>query len=316
LIWIFSDRYTSTGILIPYYPPKRPREIGGFEMSQKVLLIFPRFGTEKTKPERPPLGILTVAAPLVEIGVDVSVLDERVETDFDNLLQVELAKNPICVGISSMSGRHIAQALRISKFVKENSECPVVWGGVHASLEPKTTIEHELIDIIVRDDGEETFPRLLDSLESNRADLGKIKGIAFKDNGKVIFTDPPQPADIAKLPPIPFNLIDFEKYGPEPGTLDYDWISDPKKIIPMETSRGCPFSCIFCTESVRKTKWRSLPPERVISDLEIYIEKYGIRNFTFIDDNIFGNLKRGKELISLLAKTKLGINWYSNIRSQ
>jgi radical SAM superfamily enzyme YgiQ (UPF0313 family) len=279
---------------------------------KKVLLIFPSLGTENKKPDRPPLGLLTVAGPLLDSGVQVTLLDERAEDNFDHKLLKELGKNPVCVGISSMSGHQIASGLRISKLVKANATVPVVWGGVQASLEPRSTIAHAMVDIIVRDDGEETFPRLIDALDNKNLTLDQIAGIAFKRNGKIIFTDPPQPADINKLPMVPFHLIDFNKYESDPRD---DWAVDPKMIIPIETSRGCPYSCIFCTESVRKKKWRALSPERVIHDLKHYLHTYGIRNFTFIDDNLFGNIRRGEKIVELLAREELDISWYTNIRT-
>ena len=281
-------------------------------MNKQALLIFPSLEPGKRRPDRPPLGILTVAATLLEKGISVTVLDERAEFDFDRMLLQELQKQPVCVGISSMSGRQITHGLRISKLVKEYSSVPVIWGGVQASLEPSSTIEHAMVDIIVRDDGEETFPNLIEALGGKTSDLDQIKGIAFKRNGKIIFTDPPQPADIGKLPVVPFHLVDFNKYESDPRD---NWAKDPKKIIPVETSRGCPYSCIFCTESVRKKKWRALSPERVIDDVKHYIHAYGIRNFTFIDDNLFGNIKRGEKIVELLARENLGISWYTNIRT-
>ena len=111
---------------------------------------------------------------------------------------------------------------------------------------------------------------------------------------------------------IPFHLVDFNKYESDP--RDH-WAVDPKQILPIETSRGCPYSCTFCTESVRKKKWRALSPERVIHDLKYYLHTYGIRNFTFIDDNLFGNIRRGEKIVELLVQENLGIAWYTNIRT-
>ncbi|NQT55520.1 MAG: B12-binding domain-containing radical SAM protein [Desulfobacteraceae bacterium] len=284
-------------------------------MTDRVLFVFPSLDPESRKSDRPPLGILTVAGTLLQAGVAVTILDERVEQNFDSKLLKALQNCPICVGISSMSGRHIKQSMRISRLIKENSSTPVVWGGVHASLEPQATIDHDLVDFVVREDGEETFPQLIDALVSKHSRLDKIDGIAYKENGRIIFTGEPKPSDIEKLPVVPFHLIDFNKYDVTPDQRNYKWISSPRHIIPMETSRGCPFSCIFCTESVRKQKWRALSPERVINDIKYYISEYGIKNFTFIDDNLFGNIKRGERIVKLLAQENLGIRWYTNIRT-
>lgn len=288
-------------------------------MSKNILLVF---ASLKEDPKmvggevyRPPLGILTIAGTLVEAGYSVTIIDERVEQEFDKILKKELDKIPLCVGISSMSGWHLLNSLRISKFIKETTKIPTVWGGVHTSLFPESVLKNNYVDYIVRDDGEETFPALLKCLDGGSlSDFEKIKGIGFKRDGNTILTEIASPADINSLPRIPFHLIDFEKYtihssreiSPKSGF-------NAKHNIPIETSRGCPFSCGFCTESKRKKKWRMLSPERVINDIKYYKETTGIRGFSFVDDNFFGNKKRGKEIIELLIKEEVGISWDTNV---
>jgi radical SAM superfamily enzyme YgiQ (UPF0313 family) len=277
--------------------------------SNRVILVYPSKPEENKRPDRPPLGILTIAAPLLEKGMEVTVLDERAEPDFDRKLCDELKKGPLCVGVSSMSGNHITGALRVSRLVKELSAIPVVWGGVHASLEPGSTIANRFVDIIVRDDGENTFPRLLDMINNSAGDLSGLPGIGFKKNGQIIMTGPGEPANIESVPLIPFDLVDLDNYRSR------DLWCEGEKVLPVETSRGCPFSCSFCTESVRKKKWRALPPERVVEDIKAYIRKYGVTNFTFIDDNFFGNIKRAESILDLLIKENVGIKWYTNART-
>ena len=278
--------------------------------SKNILLIFPKLGLAPEKPDRPPLGLLTIAGPLLEYGYEVIILDERAEDDFETKLIKELKKNPVCVGISSMSGHHIRNALNISKTIKTKSSVPVIFGGVQASIAPESIIKHSLVDMIVIDDGEETILKIAHSL-SNKKDLSDIPGIAYKINGEIIFTDPPAPVDIQNNPLIPFQIIDFSKYEV---TQNWSWTSN-KNVIPMETSRGCPYSCSFCTESVRKKKWRALPPEQVVEQVKYYKKEYTINNFTFIDDNFFGNPKRANEILERIINADLNIRWYTNIRA-
>ncbi len=280
-----------------------------------VILVFPAFNILGFRMEHPPLGVMTIAAALVAKDIPVTILDENVEPDFDRRLIALLQEDPVAVGISSMSGRQITAALRVSALVRRHADVPIIWGGVQASLEPETTLAHELVDMVIRNDGEEAFPALIQALMSGATDVGRIQGIGYKKNGRPVMTEDAPPADILKLPPMPFELIDYRRYRIEPGSRADDWTGDPKYILPMETSRGCPFSCIFCTESVRKKKWRALPPDTVIRHIRHYIMTTGIRNFQFIDDNLFGNIRRGKELIARLAEENLGIRWYSNIRT-
>ncbi len=285
--------------------------------SDRVILIFPAFSNATSETvDRPPLGILTVAAPLVADGLDVFILDERVEDDFDNILLKELQKDPICVGISSMSVNHITSALRVSELIKKNSNVPVIWGGVHPSLVPEATLKHEFVDFIVMEDGEETFQVLLESLKKESPDFHNIPGVGFKKDGQIVINKHALPARLEKLPPIPFHLVDFNKYDPYTGVwADTLKLHKDEALIPIETSRGCPFSCAFCTESVRKKKWRELSPSKVIDSIKFYIQTYGIRNFTFIDDNFFGNIKRSQKIVDLMAREKLDIRWYTNCRT-
>ncbi len=282
-----------------------------------VLLLYPAFDTPwpPPKPDRPPLGLFTIAAPLVAKGIEVTVLDERaIFNVFEQRLMEELAKEPVCVGISTMSVNHITNALRVSRIVKENSNSPVVWGGNQASLEPLSTLKHELIDYVVPHDGEEVFLELVEALDEG-SDLSQIRGIGWKDEGEALLNPPALPGDIMAIPPIPFHLIDFDDYEVGSGIWQRAFDISPKeKVIPLETSRGCPFICSFCTESVRKKKWRTLTPERVLEDVKYHMEKTGIKNFCFVDDNLFGHVKRGEEIVELFAEQSLDVKWYTNIR--
>lgn len=291
-------------------------------MKNHVLLIFASLkedpATLDTETYRPPLGILTIAGPLLEEGFTVTILDERVELDFSNTLKKELSKGPICVGISSMSGWPIKNSLRISRYIKENTRIPVVWGGVHTSLFPGHVINNEYVDYIVIDDGEETLPQLLKCIDGGgMSDLGAIKGIGFKKNGKSIITDTAPPADISKNPPVPLHLLDFSKYT-QHKTREISHRSglNVNHNIPVETSRGCPYSCSFCTESKRKKKWRALSPTRVISDIKHYIKVTGSKGFSIVDDNFFGQPSRGREIIDLLVKENLDISWHTNVTAR
>lgn len=282
--------------------------------SKDVVLIFPKLSTVDVQDasrvtDHPPLGILTIAATLLDWEYNPIILDEQVETEFYNRLDLALSGKPICVGISSMSGSHIKSALMICKYIKEKSDVPVILGGVHASLSPLSSINNDLIDMIVMDDGEDSFRTLVKCLDTG-GDLEDIDGIAFKKDGEVIFNSP-KPYDIENIPQIPYYLVDLNKYSP--GPLHF-W-TGRNTVLPMETSRGCPYNCSFCTESVRKKKWRALSAERVIEDIEYYKEKYGVSNFLLIDDNFFGDKKRAEKIIDLMISRNLNIKWYTNVRA-
>ncbi len=279
-----------------------------------MVLIFPKLSSVDVRDasrvtDHPPLGILTIAATLLEWDYNPIIMDEQVEDDFYTKLNLAISQKPICVGISSMSGSHIKSALKICEYIKSNSDIPIVLGGVHASLSPMSSINNNLVDMIVVDDGEDSFRKLVKYLDTG-GNLEEIEGIAYKQDGKVNF-NPPKPYDIEMIPKIPYYLVDLNKYSP--GPLHF-W-TGRNTVLPMETSRGCPYNCSFCTESVRKKKWRALSAEKVIEDIEFYKEKYGVANFLLIDDNFFGDKKRAERIIDLMISRNLNIKWYTNVRA-
>lgn len=102
---------------------------------------------------------------------------------------------------------------------KANVDAIFIAGGPHPSARPKEALEY--FDYVVIGEGEETLPELIDAI-LNGEDPENVKGIAFKSEGKTVFT--------AQRPP-----VDLDKYPPFKGIL-----------APLEVSRGCPWGCAYC----------------------------------------------------------------------
>ena len=108
-----------------------------------VVLVFPKVSNldvYNSKLIRAPLGVLTLATYLRQAGIPVVVVDERVEHSIHAIID-ELLRNrmPTCFGFSVMTGNQIHFALEASRYIKTRSDVPVVWGGVHPTLEPEST---------------------------------------------------------------------------------------------------------------------------------------------------------------------------------
>jgi len=259
---------------------------------------------------RPPLGLLNIAAPLVKNNYNVKIIDQRTEENWQTVLRKALQTNPFCVGISCMTGNQIKYALEVSEFIKDNSSIPVIWGGVHPTLEPISTIENRLIDVIIIGEGDYTFLEIVRAVESNKS-LDEIRGIAFKKKNKIVVTPPSHLVDLNKLPKIPFHLINFSDYRHKNNFFCFE--SDI--IAPMETSRGCSHRCTFCFQSKSPfNTWRAQSVERMISDVKTLVEDHNISAITFNEDNFFVNIKRGEDFSKALIKENLDIEWYALAR--
>jgi anaerobic magnesium-protoporphyrin IX monomethyl ester cyclase len=269
-------------------------------MSKRVLLVYPRIikGWQALSRADIPMSLLCIATPVVNAGYDVKIIDQRVEPKWRSILKEELRKDPICVGISSMTGPQLRYALEISKIVKAYGNSPVVWGGIHASLLPAQTLENENIDIIVQGEGEETFPDLVQALEDKRP-LLTVKGIWYKENGHIKSTGMRSFVDLNKQPPLPYHLTDLRKYTRTMFGIEH---------LNFFTSRGCPHQCTFCFNAAfDKKKWRPMDPDLTVQRIKDFVGSYNVKGLIFIDSNFSSDLHRGQLILEGVLREELNV---------
>lgn len=262
-----------------------------------VVLLRPAEGLY-AKVFRPwvPLSLLAAATKLDETGYPIILIDQRISDDWKSDLRNALLQDPICIGVTSMTGSQITHALEISTFVKQHSSAPLVWGGVHATLFPLQTIEHSLVDIVVKGEGEETFLQLVMRLEQ-KLSLRGLEGVVYKDNNKIV-NNPDRPfLDLNSLPPVPYHLVDVNKY------LHRYFNED--NVLEFETSRGCPFDCTFCYNPLySQRRWRAWDASRILDDMTPLVENYGVRAFHFVDDGFFIDHERTRRIMKGILNRK------------
>jgi radical SAM superfamily enzyme YgiQ (UPF0313 family) len=209
---------------------------------------------------------------------------------------------PELVGITAMTTK-FGSVLKTAEIVKKHdSGIPVVCGGPHVTLLPEQTLKSGDIDIVVRGEGEKTFPELINALKDNSC-LKGIKGISFKHNGD-IFHNPDQDF-IEDLNALPF---------PERGALmnSRNYTSEDMGMI--MASRGCPFNCSYCCHPWGK-RVRSRSVKNVIEEIRMVKEKYGSRQFEFKDDTFTVNKNWVKEFCGQLISDSIKINWGCTTRA-
>ena len=268
---------------------------------QTVLLYNPKFRKfVYTQVMCPPLALLAIASPLLKEGYKVKIFDALIDSDAQDKVLKNL-NDAICVGFTVFSDFPIADSLKLSKKIKEvDSKIPIVWGGWHPSILPLETIKEPSIDIIARGQGEATFLELVKCLEKKHP-LNRIKGITYKKNGRVITNPDRQRTYLDDLPPIPFHILDLEKY-----------VNDTigKRTLGYITSQGCPYNCAFCADSLVYNRKRiDLSAKKVIRDLKKLIETYKINGIMFWDTNFFINMDKVKKICRGIIKNKWDIKW-------
>ena len=269
---------------------------------KEIILVQPKAGDNEFVGIRQPDSLLAIAGLPVQQGYKVEIIDQRTDKNWKQHLKQRL-NSALCVGTTAMTGPQIKYALEISKFVKENSNTPVIWGGVHASLLPEQTLKNRYIDIVVKGEGDYTFFDIIKALEKNKNELKKVKGIYYKSNGKIKKTPEREfIKDLDKLPRLPYELINLKNY--------FGFDIDGRKSITMSTSRGCPSRCSFCYNVVyNKNTWRGMSAKKTIAMIKNVVERFGVRGIYFQDDNFCVDLKRFEKIVDGIIKERIDIIW-------
>ena len=267
----------------------------------KILFINPPSETpfEKDDPYYP-LGLLYLASILEKEGHKVLVKDyfkDSWNNVKDEIIRIVKNYSPDIVGLSCVTMNRIS-CFKLSRITKKiNSRIKIIMGGAHTiSLYEQILLNHP-IDVIVIGEGEITTPKLIKALEKNKS-LKKVKGVAFKDNGKVRFTGFRK--HILELDEIPFPKHELFREKIK-----------KTKTATIITSRGCPFKCIFCSTSKYWGRcWRSRSAKNVVDEIEYLIEKFPyLEKIIFPDDTFILDNQRVINICNELLKRKIKINW-------
>lgn len=262
---------------------------------KRVLLIKPNYrttGWDYYNMDFPPINLTYIASYLTDLNVEVKILDTKVKNLNNSQIQKKIKKfKPDIVGISVFVSAALEISNTIAKIVKEvNPNCIVVFGGRHPTFEPDSTINTNEVDIVVRGEGELTFRELI--IKGTPED---IKGISYKSNGKVIH-NPERPL-----------IKDFEniKFPVRELTKKNKYKMFTVRLETVETSRGCPYKCKFCTTHIFNNQlWRPRPVEKIITELKIISRNRKITDIFFVDDNLTVNPSRIENLCDRIIECK------------
>jgi len=250
-----------------------------------------------------PLGLECVAGALEVEGHTCQIVDLRIDGLEEGLAKLRTFA-PDIVGLQCNFTTERYRMLRLLRRVR--SELPdalVVVGGHDASRDPRWFLKPG-IDVIVIGDGEEVMPPLVEAWAAGR-DLRKVAGL--------LINAPSGPVDTGAAParrcidalPFPARHLIREYAG------EY-YINFRRPLALLETARGCPFKCNFCSVwKFHESTFREKSPERVVRELA-QIEAPNV----FITDDIFWmNVKRGRELAAALLESGIRKHYTLQTRS-
>jgi radical SAM superfamily enzyme YgiQ (UPF0313 family) len=245
-----------------------------------------------------PLGPICVAACLEQEGHACRIFDLRIEGEEQGL---ELCRqfDPDVVGLQCNFTTERNRTIRLADRIKRDMpRAFVVVGGHDASRDPEW-FRNKSIDAIAIGDGEEVMPQLVDALARGR-DIKSVLGLTIDG---VSTGHAPMRANLDEYPLPARHLI--AQYA------DHYYINFRKPLALMETARGCPFKCNFCSVwKFHESTFREKSPERVVQELK----EISAPNIFITDDIFWMNVRRGEEMAKQIKAA--GIKKYFTVQTR
>jgi radical SAM superfamily enzyme YgiQ (UPF0313 family) len=285
----------------------------------KILMVQAPFGTGNDK--RPPhifdphfpWGLGYISGVLKRENYDIELFDIYVHQWNKHEVQKRIDKLSYdYVLITAMATQYGYIKWLVNEFKKRNKESVIVLGGPLSTFSYKVVLRNTLVDICVIGPGEETIIEIL----SNEANLKAVSGIAFKSNDDVYVTETRKSKRVMDdLPRPAYELFNMDVYKTNKMYIynkSMGLYSDEKRppVMAMITGRGCPFSCNFCTPSMRNYSERSI--ESILEEIDFFIHEYGIGGINFVDELLFLKRDRINKMAEELGKR--GVIWNGQSR--
>jgi len=246
-----------------------------------------------TKEKRAPLGLGFLISIVRQAGHEIFFIDNYLKpTNFlDTNYLVENKIDFVCLSLNTICyGEALKMLNKIQSMREEN-----IWNGKIVVGGPHTTVAldtiPDFVDFVVLGEGESAILDIIEGKEQNR--------VVKRDRLK-------------KLDDLPFPAWDiFSK-------LDYDYTCpwmDIEPVFTMNTSRGCPFRCSFCSvDSIWGLKYSFYSSKRIVDEIKYLVDNFGAKAIYFREDNFTLRVSRVKEFCKLIIEEKIDINWACETR--
>lgn len=263
----------------------------------KIGLIFPN-KDRKDKTVHIGLGYIASYARNIHPDVEFKLLDTRIAKKKE--VKEFYSSHFDLIGITVLSPVYY-EVIEIFNHIKTNiPDTPICLGGPYVTTIMEEIFNETPADFAVYGEGEITFSELIYNLKGKK-EIECIDGLMYIDSTGTIRTNSPreQIKDLSKLPMPAYDLFHMNRYP----------------MHRIATSRGCPFTCVFCnSSSIWKGKWRKRNAVEIVEEIKYLIKHHKKKTFFFNDNSFNIDMKRVEEFCNILIKEKLNIIWTTPVR--
>ncbi len=276
----------------------------------KILIINPphtAIGSRMPNEHLPPLGLLSIGGPLLDEGHAVKLLDAdfkplRIATIITQAIQYW--PDAILIGHSGSTSVQPTVDILTHELKKVMPAIPIILGGVFPTYHWKEIMENQpQIDYIVCGEGEQICVNLIRALEQ-KTELNSIRGIVYRAQNQ-IYKTPPEAV---------IKDLDAFRIGWELMEHHYTYWGKRKAVV-IQFSRGCPYPCTYCGQSLFWKKWRYRNPQKLADEIEMLHKVYGVEVINFADENPATYRKVWIEFLEALIEKNLDLALVGSLRA-
>ncbi len=254
-----------------------------------------------------PYSLLSIGSQLDPTLYSVSILDNNLEEVEEFAQFDDMIASADLVGITTMLGMQVREAVAFAKRVREISKIPIVIGGPAAILTPRLLLDAGHFDYVVSGQGELSFNLLVRALFEGEPALEAVPNLHFLRDGQPELTLAVTPQSRDNFKPFNFDLIDVRRYLADDGKIG-------RRVINYVSSQGCRWRCGFCSDTkLYSNKWISESEDRMVGALAGLQQRFGIDGVKFYDSNFDVEGTRVIAFCQELERQGITLNWAMSI---
>jgi radical SAM superfamily enzyme YgiQ (UPF0313 family) len=255
----------------------------------------------------PPIGIMSLSSVLKQAGHECVMFDQaNPDTPDEVIIEAINRRQPALVGLSFLSTTSYPYAKILARRIRAaNQKVKLAFGGVFATLSAQLVkLQCPEVDFVCRGDGEQLILDLLEHLDNPEP----VAGLTWARDGQVrqnVNRTMERNLDQWPFPDRESLELDFIESMP----LDVPAVLSMERFTTMQTSRGCPWPCVFCDIPVfNEGKWRARSPQHVTEEFK-HLQALGYGSVYFVDDHFLLQPKRIEAICKGVVDNGITIQW-------
>lgn len=249
-------------------------------------------------------SIMVTASYMKSLGHEVMVHDRCV--DFRKAEKIFSSFRPQLLMLYVPPTASVKDAIEVSSVAREYG-CTVVWAEVVAAAFSEQIVGGGYADFVLTGETEIKLKKLIYEFENNK-DFSSVSGITYKAEDKIITTPNVNDTNLEDIPEIDWDLIDVRKC--------FRKFPHCKNMLYMYTSRGCPFKCTFCYNTMfYNSCHRKRPIRHVLNEIKYLEENYGLDGANFSDEFLLLTDEEIEEITKFRNENNLKFFWGAETRA-